>query len=96
MEIDEQRLDGNAAAGLLQELFPFEMTTALTICGACGTPRQIGALMVYRHGMGTIIRCPGCDHPQIRIAHGPDRYWLDLSGIRSLQIDAPEIRMKDE
>ncbi len=89
MEIDEQRLDGNTAAGLLQELFPFEMTTASAICGSCGTQRQIGALLVYRHGMGTIIRCAGCDHPLIRIAHNPNRYWVDLSGMRSLQIGGP-------
>ena len=87
MDADEQRLDGNAVAGLLQEIFPFEMTMAATICGRCGAQRPIGALLVYRHGMGTIIRCTSCDNPLIRIAQRPGDYWLDLSGMRCLQID---------
>ena len=34
--IDDLRLDGNAAAGLLGELFAFEITTATAICDGCG------------------------------------------------------------
>ena len=43
-----QRLDGNAAAGLLRELFAFEMTTALGTCANCGKTGSIGELHAVR------------------------------------------------
>src|SRR6516162_7073053 len=55
-----EELDGNAAAGLLQEIFPFEMTLAHTTCAGCGRLDAIGVLAAYLHGMGTILRCPSC------------------------------------
>jgi Family of unknown function (DUF6510) len=82
----EQKLDGNAAGGILRELFPFEMTMAEAICTACGASGPIGALAAYMHGMGAIIRCPSCDYVLIRIAHTRGHYWLDMRGVRVLQI----------
>jgi hypothetical protein len=88
---DELRLDGNAAGGLLAELFAFEVTTAHTVCAGCGAGRPVGALLVYAHGMGTIIRCPSCDHALIRVGHGRTGLWLDLRGLAVLRPapDAP-------
>jgi hypothetical protein len=39
---EDLTLDGNAAAGLLQELLPFEITTARITCVSCGAvpPRR--------------------------------------------------------
>ena len=56
MNDNNLRLDGNAAGGLLNEIFPFEMTTAEATCGGCGTMRPIGELMLYSHGMGAVLR----------------------------------------
>lgn len=86
---DEQKLDGNAMAGVLRAIFPFEMTTVGTVCNGCGAHRDIGALAAYPHGMGAILRCPGCDTVLIRVAHIKGRYWLDMRGIQSLHI-APD------
>jgi Family of unknown function (DUF6510) len=33
MNVEDLRLDGNAAGGLLNEVFSFEMTAAETTCG---------------------------------------------------------------
>ena len=55
--MDENRLDGNAAGGLLGEIFPFEMTTAKVTCTSCGSLWRVGQTMVYGHDMGTIVRC---------------------------------------
>ena len=88
MEGDDRRLDGNAAGGLLGEVFPFEMTTAEVVCAGCGARAPVGAVMVYAHGMGMILRCAGCDTALIRIARTRGRYWLDLRGTSSLRIDA--------
>jgi uncharacterized protein DUF6510 len=35
--MDELMLDGNAVAGLLQEVFAVEITTAIGTCDGCGT-----------------------------------------------------------
>ena len=82
----ENKLDGNAAAGILQEIFPFEMTLVQATCTGCGATDAIGALAVYMHGMGTVVRCPSCDNVLIRVAHAKGRYWLDMRGVRVLQI----------
>jgi hypothetical protein len=88
MKDNHLRLDGNAAGGMLNELFPCEMTAAEATCGGCGTMKSIGELMLYRHGMGAILRCPGCDSALIRITHIRGCYRLDLSGMSCLRIAA--------
>ena len=35
-------LDGNAAAGVLQEIFGIEMTTVAATCATCGAVAPIG------------------------------------------------------
>ena len=82
----EQQLDGNAAAGVLHALFPFEMTTAEATCKHCGSTGEVGTLATYIHGMGTVVRCPSCEQVLIRIVHAKGRYWLDMSGVQVLQI----------
>jgi hypothetical protein len=76
------RLDGNAAAGILSEVFVPDLTTARATCGNCGTIRALGALLVYAHGMGTVMRCPSCDAVVLCIARTRTRLWLDLTGVR--------------
>lgn len=84
----ENKLDGNAAAGVLQAIFPFEMTLAQATCMGCNSTNLLGAMMVYMHGMGTVVRCPDCDNALIRIAPVKGRYFLDMRGVRLLQISA--------
>jgi hypothetical protein len=80
----ENKLDGNAAGGMLQEVFPFEITTAEGACNQCGATNPVGALSVYMHGMGVVIRCPDCDNVLMRLVHARGRYWLDMRGMRVL------------
>jgi len=90
MNSDDMRLDGNAAGGMLNEIFPFEMTTAEATCRNCGAIKFIGELMLYQHGMGAVLRCAGCDAALLRITHIRDRYRLDPSGLSCLKItDVP-------
>lgn len=86
MSNDALRVDGNAAAGILSELFVPDLTAARAKCAGCGTTQTIGALMVYAHGMGTVVRCPGCDGVVLRIARTPTHVWLDATGATSIVI----------
>ena len=82
---DELRLDGNAVAGTLGEVFSFEVTTAEYACDGCGRTGRLGEAMVYEvRELGTIVRCPGCDNALIRLAHHRERHMVDLRGMRYL------------
>ncbi len=85
-EVDERRLDGNAVGGALSEVFALEMTAAVTTCAGCGAVRPIGALPAYTDAPGLVLRCASCDRVQLRFVVGGGRYWLDLSGVRSLEL----------
>ena len=87
--MNEQRLDGNAAGGILGEVFTFEMTSAKAACVHCGASGQLGAQMAYVTEIGTVVRCSSCEGVLIRIVRqieGPQRYWLDLKGMQYLQL----------
>jgi hypothetical protein len=83
----ENKLDGNAAAGMLQAIFPFDMTLVQATCTGCGTTNAIGATAAYMHGMGTVIRCPVCDTALIRVAQVRGHSLLDMRGVRVLQMN---------
>lgn len=83
--MDGLRLDGNAAAGALGEALSFEVTSAEYACEGCGSTGRLGAALVYEvKEMGTIVRCPGCDHALVRLSHGTRRNLVDLKGMRYL------------
>ena len=83
--MDKLRLDGNAAGGVLGEVFSFELTMAEFACGGCGRTGRLGEAMVYEvRNLDTIIRCPGCDNPLIRLAHNRGRHLVDFRGTRYL------------
>ncbi len=86
MNQDSLRLDGNAAAGMLAELFTFEMTEAQSTCAGCGRTEPLGALLVYGGEMGMVLRCPTCERAQVRIAQVRRHYWIDMRGITALRI----------
>jgi hypothetical protein len=80
------RLDGNAAAGLLAEIFTFDITTAHAVCNGCGAVGPIGMLSVYDLDMGAILRCPTCDTALMRISRLDTGFWLDLRGTSVLRV----------
>ena len=83
--MDPLMLDGNAAAGLLQEVFAVEMTTAMETCNGCDATDQVGALKVFR-GAGIVMRCPHCDNALVTIVEDGTRMWIGLTGVRTLQV----------
>jgi hypothetical protein len=83
--MDEAMLDGNAVAGLLQEVFVVETTTAVATCAGCGAPSPMGATHVFR-GAGFVLRCPHCDNAMVTLVRGDGRLWIGFPGIRTLQV----------
>jgi hypothetical protein len=81
-------LDGNAAAGLLGEVFACEMTVALVTCAGCGASASVGEVRVFGGAMGAILRCAGCNTAVVRMARTPRGVWLDLRGARSILMPA--------
>jgi hypothetical protein len=84
--VDKLKLDGNAAAGLLREIFAMEVTDATGMCDSCGNVEAVGGLVVYSYAPGTVLRCPHCDAVLMRIVTDGRRYWVDLRGVRSLEL----------
>ena len=83
--MDALMLDGNAVAGMLQEVFAAEVTTAFGTCATCGASEPLGAVHVFR-GAGDVLRCPHCDTTLVKIVRTGSRMWIGFEGIRTLQV----------
>jgi hypothetical protein len=83
---DERRLDGNAAAGLLADVFAFEGTAADATCDHCGRQGAVGALLLYAREMGAVLRCPSCGELMITVTRLGGVMRLDLRGARVLSV----------
>jgi hypothetical protein len=81
MDARDQALDGNAAAGLLAELFSFDVTSAVAVCAGCGATQPIGKLIAYGLEMGAVLRCPGCDDVVLRVSRLEGARWIDMRGM---------------
>jgi hypothetical protein len=88
MDEHDLKLDGNAAAGMLRELFTFELTTARGRCDNCGAVAEVGAVFVYANAPGIVLRCPQCESVLLRVSANGGRYWVDMRGLSWLEIHA--------
>jgi hypothetical protein len=71
--------DANAIAGLLEELFAREMTSAQRVCSSCRARSHVGAHRLHR-GAGLVLRCPACGDVATCIAPVGDGYVVSLGG----------------
>lgn len=71
--------DGNAIAGLLEEIFAREMTSAERVCQSCNARSQIGAHRLHR-GAGLVLRCPACGEVAACIATLGGGYAVSIRG----------------
>jgi hypothetical protein len=82
--MEEMHTDGNGVAGLLQEIFVAEVTSARRVCDGCGEDHPIGAHRAYR-GAGTVLRCPGCGAMAASVSVLPDSYVIGVTGAWRLE-----------
>ena len=91
MDERQLRLDGNAAGGLLQELFVHELTGARGACASCGAVAEIGAqhLYMYAQAPGAVLRCRSCQDVLMVLVQAAGRYRLGLRGFAWLEFRQP-------
>jgi len=80
--------DGNASAGDLADVFSFDVTVARTTCAACGDTRPLAELHAYLRSAGTVLRCASCENVQVRVVRSTAEVWIDLTGVRVMQLPA--------
>jgi hypothetical protein len=83
----ELMLDGNAAAGVLYEIFGLEMTASPTECANCGKAGEMGTLLAFTQAPGVILRCPVCEQVMVRIVETPEAIYLDARGAVYLRLE---------
>jgi hypothetical protein len=82
-------LDGNMLGGALGEVFAVDVTTAVGQCASCGTSQALGQALVYADAPGLVARCQNCGEVVLRVNRSPGRAWLDMRGIRCLELLMP-------
>ena len=81
-----EELDGNAAAGILSEVFALEVTGARGRCDGCGKIAALGEARAFVEAPGVVIRCRACESVLVVLVRGDDRYWLGVGGLTWLEL----------
>ena len=90
MDETQLRLDGNAAAGILRDVFDHELTAARGKCASCGAIAQLGTQHLYMYPLapGAVLRCSGCDCVLMVFVHAGERQRLGLTGLTWLEVSS--------
>jgi Family of unknown function (DUF6510) len=86
------RLDGNAFAGMLADVFMPDATAARSACAGCGAVAPIGAQPLYDYpaGPGAVLRCRACQAMLMVIVDAGTRYRVGVAGLTWLEFDRPQ------
>lgn len=81
-------LDGNAAAGLLSEVFATEVTSARGACAWCGAIAPIGEQRLYQNpgAPGGVLRCHACDGAMMVFVRRENTLRVGIPGVRWLEL----------
>jgi hypothetical protein len=86
--VNVEELDGNAAAGMLSEVFALELTGARGRCDGCGNVAHVGEARAFVEAPGLVIRCRACESVLLVLVRGDGRYWLGAQGFSWLELRA--------
>ncbi len=78
-------VDGNAIAGLLQDVFGAETTTATGTCVGCGARSEVAGFEVYLRAPGTVARCRSCGTILMVLVTIRGITCVDLRGLAALE-----------
>jgi hypothetical protein len=77
--------DGNAIAGLLQEVFGAELTAAIGVCAHCGNEGPLAETEVYLRGPGVVVRCRACQNTLLVLVTVRSTTCVDRRGLLALE-----------
>ena len=88
MDDTQLRLDGNAAAGLLRDVFVPDLTAARAACASCWAIEQMGSQHLYMSPLspGAVLRCNSCQQVLMVLARADRGYRLSARGIQWLAV----------
>lgn len=88
----ELKLDGNAMAGLLEELFVDDVTDARGACASCGSVADLGGQHVYMYPQspGAVLRCAACESVLMVVVRTRSRVRFALQGLAWLEVAQPD------
>jgi uncharacterized protein DUF6510 len=81
-------LDGNAAAGVLRDIFTVDLTAATGQCAGCGNVGVFAEAQLFTQAPGLVARCAHCEAVLLRVVTTPSETWLDLQGLTYLRFPA--------
>jgi hypothetical protein len=84
---DATMLDANAVAGMLEEIFGWDMTAEESKCANCGNVGMGGTLLAFV-GPGATLRCSVCHEVIIRIVRTPRATYVDARGAVYMRLPA--------
>ena len=87
----DRRLDGNALAGPLLELFTVDLTAATGTCAHCDGTGPLGEQPLYADAPALVLRCRDCADVLLRYGASGGQLRIDLSGLRLLVCPAPSL-----
>jgi hypothetical protein len=90
----DRRLDGNALAGPLLELFSVDLSGAMVTCVHCDGTAPLGEQQLYTNAPALVLRCRDCTGVLLRYSAdsygtGSGTVRADLSGLRLLVAQVP-------
>jgi hypothetical protein len=86
-EFEDRRLDGNAAAGPLRQLFAVDLVAAFSTCRHCRSTTPLGSHVLYAEAPALVLRCPGCGGVILRCGEANGQLRVDFSGTALLRLD---------
>ena len=83
-EIAANVVDGNAAAGMLWDVFGADVTGLIGVCGGCGDASQVAEAVVELDETAAIVRCRACTHTLFTVLRDGDRARLVLGMLHEI------------
>jgi hypothetical protein len=80
----DRRLDGNALAGPLRELFAIDLSAARATCAHCDSAAPLAEQHLYADAPAMVLRCRDCTGVLLRYSADGASVRADFSGLRLL------------
>jgi len=77
-------VDGNAAAGMLWDVFGADATTLIGVCAGCGDAAPLAGAVVEIDESAAIVRCRACTHTLFTVLRDGDGVRMVLGMLQEI------------